>query len=138
MESITIIEYQPALFDKINQLWQSLGLGGSYRGDSAEIIEGTLNSGGHLLVMIDHDEEIIGTSWVTNDKRRSYIHHFGISKNYQGRGLGKKLMDRTMEVATLDGYQIKLEVHRENSIAIKLYEKYGFKYLGDYDVLIKR
>jgi ribosomal protein S18 acetylase RimI-like enzyme len=34
--------------------------------------------------------------------------------------------------------QIKLEVHEQNKIAINLYEKAGFKKLGNYKVYIIR
>ncbi|MBC7124579.1 MAG: hypothetical protein H5T24_03030, partial [Bacteroidales bacterium] len=36
------------------------------------------------------------------------------------------------------GYQVKLEVHRNNIAAINLYKQFGFQYLGDYDVYIIR
>jgi ribosomal protein S18 acetylase RimI-like enzyme len=43
-----------------------------------------------------------------------------------------------MQFARESGLQIKLEVHKNNAIARQLYEKYGFKFLGDYDVFIVR
>ncbi len=36
------------------------------------------------------------------------------------------------------GYQVKLEVHRSNNVAVELYRKAGFEFLGDYDVYIIR
>ena len=40
-----------------------------------------------------------------------------------------------MEFAEATGMQIKLEVHRDNLKAIRLYKKWGFNYLGDYECL---
>jgi ribosomal protein S18 acetylase RimI-like enzyme len=81
---------------------------------------------------------IIGTSWLTVDGRRTYIHHFGIHTEYQGNGLSKMLLDASLKLAKSLGMQVKLEVHKENAKAIGLYKKAGFNYLGDYLVYIIR
>lgn len=137
-KAFSVVNYQPSLFNKINDFWEESGLGGSHRGDNLEVIDETLSAGGHLLVMVNENEEVIGTSWLTNDRRRTYIHHFGIKAGFRKQGLAKLLMDKTMEIARLDGYQVKLEVHKDNIAARSLYSQYGFKYLGDYEVLINR
>ncbi len=36
------------------------------------------------------------------------------------------------------GLQTKIEVHRENKVALNLYKQYGFNNLGNYDVFIIR
>lgn len=138
MDGFTIIEYNPAMFDQVNEFWNETNLGGSYRGDSATIVSNTLKAGGHLPILINNDNEVIGTAWLTNDKRRTYIHHFGIKKEYRKRGLATFLLQFCMELANDDGYQVKLEVHKDNAIAVNLYQNFGFKYLGDYEVMIKR
>lgn len=138
MNDYNIIEYHPDYFERINQFWNDAGLGGSHRGDNASIISDTINAGGHLLVMVNDQDDVIGSSWLTNDKRRTYIHHFGIKEGYRNQGLANKLLDYSLKLAYADGYQIKLEVHKDNDPAMNLYKKYGFKSLGDYEVLIKR
>ncbi|MBU4487107.1 MAG: GNAT family N-acetyltransferase, partial [Candidatus Delongbacteria bacterium] len=77
-------------------------------------------------------------SWITNDKRRNYLHHFGIREEYRGSGLAQKLLEISLEFCKNNGLQIKLEVHKDNLKAIKLYENYKFKYLGDYLIFIIR
>ncbi len=47
-------------------------------------------------------------------------------------------MRTSLDYARLLGLQVKLEVHRNNKVARTLYEGYGFKPLGDYDVYILR
>jgi ribosomal protein S18 acetylase RimI-like enzyme len=138
MVKYQIIDYSPEYYQDLNRFWNELGLGGSHRGDNEIIISETIKFGGHLILMINEVSKIIGTSWLTNDKRRTYLHHFGISKEYQKQGLASKLLEYSMVLAANDGLQIKLEVHKENESAIKLYSKYGFNYLGDYEVLINR
>jgi ribosomal protein S18 acetylase RimI-like enzyme len=134
-----IRDYQQGDFQAINQLWQDTGMGGSVRGDNETVIEQTLLAGGKLLVL-EHTStrKIAGTSWLTNDQRRIYLHHFGISPEFQGQGLSHLLVRESLDFAKKKGLQIKLEVHRNNTKAISLYEKSGFAFLGDYLVYIIR
>jgi ribosomal protein S18 acetylase RimI-like enzyme len=139
MESIAIRDYHPNDYDVLVSLWEKLGLGGKHRDDSPEVIKHTLDFGGKLLLMeISGSQELIGSSWITQDGRRSYIHHFGIKKDWQGKGLSKPLMEATLAFARQLRLQVKLEVGRSNLIASSLYRKYGFTPLGQYDVYILR
>ncbi len=107
------------------------------RGDSREVIERTIKNGGKLLVL-ELNGEIIGTSWLTHDHRRTYLHHFAIKPEFQGKGYSKILLEKTIESAKKIGYQLKLEVHKTNIRAKRLYEKYGFRILDGYEVYIIR
>jgi ribosomal protein S18 acetylase RimI-like enzyme len=121
------------------RLWESLGLGEAHRGDDEKVINRTIELGGQLLLMISEGSNaIIGTSWLTQDGRRTYLHHFGIHPDYQGYGLAKPLLDESLKLAKSLGMQIKLEVHKDNVKALGLYYKAGFTYLGDYLVFIIR
>jgi [ribosomal protein S18]-alanine N-acetyltransferase len=134
-----INDYQPSDYQGLFELWQVTGLGDTKRGDNHEVIMKTLGMGGKLLIMkSETDNQIIGSSWITNDGRRLYLHHFGILPEFQGKGLAKHLMAETIRVAKELGFQMKLEVHTSNYKAIELYKKYGFKSLGDYAVYIIR
>ncbi|RLD58078.1 MAG: hypothetical protein DRJ01_13035 [Bacteroidetes bacterium] len=124
---------------QINEIWQQTGLGNAERGDNQKVINNTIKIGGKFLVLENSDKnEIIGTSWITTDNRRLYLHHFGIKPEYQRMGLGMMLAKATLEFAKIKNMQIKLEVHKNNKGAIELYKKIGFKYLGDYNVFIIR
>ena len=133
-----IRNYSPSDFEAVDLFWNENGLGGKHRGDTAQIVDDTLHAGGHLLCMFNSDGKLIGTSWLTNDCRRTYLHHFGIAKAWRGKGFANILLEKSLKLAYQDGYQIKIEVHRENEIALNLYAKAGFKYLGDYDVYMIR
>ena len=131
--------YTPDDYPEMIHLWEGLGLGGAHRGDDEKIILQTIEMGGKLLLMFEkHTGKMIGTSWLTVDGRRIYLHHFGIHADYQGRRLSVPLLNASLEFAKLTGLQIKLEVHKNNEKALSLYKKAGFAYLGDYDVYIIR
>jgi len=126
-------------FEKLNQLWKETGLGGTQRGDNAQIIDDSLNIGGKLILIENKETgEIIGSSWMTFDGRRIHLHHIGVLPTYQNRGFGKLLTKESLKFAKEKGYQIKLEVHQTNKKAIEIYKKLGFTFLGDYDVYIVR
>lgn len=134
-----IREYTDSDFPEMSRLWESLGLGGAHRGDDGPVIRRTIQLGGQLLLLIDSgSDSIVGTSWLTVDGRRTYLHHFGIDPDYQGKGLSHILLDASLKLAKTYGMQIKLEVHKDNAKAIGLYTKAGFNYLGDYQVYIIR
>jgi len=136
---LNVREYLPEDFNAINQLWKDTDMGGSMRGDNEETIERTIKAGGKLFVLENPlSPEIIGTSWISHDQRRIYIHHFGIKPAFQGKRYAHLLMKASMDFAQSTGMQIKLEVHKDNLKAVQLYKKWGFNYLGDYDVYIIR
>jgi len=134
-----IREYTESDYPEVIRLWESLGLGGAHRGDDKKIIQRTIQMGGKLLLMTDAgSEDVIGTCWLTLDGRRTYLHHFGIHPDHQGKGLSNSLLDASLKLAKTFGMQIKLEVHRDNQKAVRIYTKAGFTYLGDYHVYIIR
>jgi len=82
--------------------------------------------------------EIIASVWLTDDGRRLYVHHMAVLPEWQGRGLGKRLMGVSVAIAAERGLQMKLEVARDNERALALYKRFGFEGLGDYEVMIRR
>ncbi len=138
LSRITIRDYRPKDYPAIESLWLTTGLGGSRRGDDQAVIEKSLAIGGKLLVALDADGALVGTSWMTFDGRRLHLHHVSVLPAYQGLGIGRLLSIESIGFAREQQVQIKLEVHRSNKAAVSLYKKLGFQYLGDYDVYIIR
>ncbi len=137
--NIHIRNYLPADFEEVANLWEITGMGGKFRGDDNIVIQNTIKLGGKLLILeLLNTAEIIGASWLTVDGRRIYLHHFGIKPEYQGMGYSKVLLKESMNYARSTGLQIKLEVHRSNLKALKLYQNSGFLNLGEYEVFIIR
>ena len=130
-------DFTPADAAAVLELWRETGLGNPARGDDLETVARTLAAGGRLLVL-EIDGALVGTSWLTVDGRRTYLHHFGVRPPHQRQGLGRQLLDASLAAARLIGFQVKLEVHRDNAAAIALYRRAGFARLGDYDVFIRR
>jgi ribosomal protein S18 acetylase RimI-like enzyme len=138
-DTIVIREYKSDDYVQVQHVWKESGVGGAHRGDNQAIIEDSLRLGGKLFVLEDTSEnKILGTSWMTFDGRRIHLHHIGVLPEYQNRGYGSRLTQKSLEFAKEKGYQIKLEVEENNHKAIAIYKKLGFKRLGDYDIYIVR
>ena len=126
-------------FSSVTELWEETGLTDPERDDTLDSIRATLSSGGRLLVLeMSGIKGVIGSSWMTCDGRRTYLHHFCIHPDYREMGLGTMLVEKSLEWIRQKGLQVKLEVHKENVRAKKLYEKAGFFAFTDYDIYMKR
>lgn len=136
-QTIQFRDYTQADFDEVQSLWQQTGMGGQERGDDHSVIKRTIDNGGKLIIM-ELGNIIIGTSWLTTDSRRTFLHHFGIHPDYQGKGFANLLMDETMRHVKTIGYQVKLEVSKQNEKALNLYRKYKFIDFVDYELMMKR
>lgn len=130
-----IRHYKPVDFQQIESLWKETGIYTLERGDTADIISRCNTQGGKFLVLEDEKNQmIIGTSWLTWDGRRIFMHHFAILPSYQGRGYGRKLALESLNFASEKNAPMKLEVHQQNLRAVQLYKSLGFKVFKNYDV----
>jgi ribosomal protein S18 acetylase RimI-like enzyme len=137
--STVIRDYRENDYASLMELWQATGLAQPERKDDAGVIRRCNEMGGRLLVMEETATgRIIGSSWMTWDGRRIYLHHFGIHPDRQQRGLGTRLAEASLEWISSRRYQVKLEVHNQNMAAIRLYEKLGFFRFEDYDIYMIR
>mgnify|MGYP005848787407 CR=1 FL=1 len=138
-DKFIIRDFRDSDYNEIVHIWKLTGLGNPERGDTFKTIKDTVRIGGKMLVMEEKSTgNICGTSWMTFDGRRIFLHHFGILPDLQGKGLSKSLLTASLQFIREKGYQAKLEVHTTNKKAINLYKKFGFKILNGYDVYILR
>jgi [ribosomal protein S18]-alanine N-acetyltransferase len=56
------------------------------------------------------------------------VHTIGVDSAYQGRGIGRRLLDELLTFA--DGGVVYLEVRTDNEAAIALYQHTGFEQIG--------
>lgn len=94
-----------------------------------------------------HDNAMRFEAWVADElvglvaaycndqtKQMAYITSVSVLRDWQGKGVAAQLMNRCIEYVELLGiHSISLEVARDNSPAIGLYEKYGFAVTGTSD-----
>jgi ribosomal-protein-alanine N-acetyltransferase len=77
------------------------------------------------------DDQLVGYAGISRLGRKPpyeyEIHTIGVDPAYQGRGIGRRLLDDVLERA--DG-TVFLEVRTDNTPAITLYESVGFVNIG--------
>jgi putative acetyltransferase len=90
-----------------------------------------------LLLVAEVDGALVGNAGlnpVGTAQRRRHAMHFGITvaKEWQGRGVGTRLMSALLDTADrwLGCLRIELTVYTDNAAAIALYRKFGFEVEG--------
>jgi len=133
--NLIIRDYFNPDFPQVQELWKATGIYTEERGDSPEIITRCNAHGGKFLVIEDtRSGKICGTSWMSWDGRRIFLHHFAVAPEIQGRGWGRKLAEASLAFAREKGQPVKLEVHQDNLPAVKLYRSLGFRVFEGYDM----
>ena len=76
-------------------------------------------------------------NWEKNipDGQYMILHTLAIAPELQGKGLGSEVVNFCIDTAKNQGYKaLRVDIVPGNIPAKKLYEKHGFKYIGDYDL----
>lgn len=83
-----------------------------------------------IIVTARDNRELVGLcAFYCNDykNKRSFISTIGIQSNFTGKGIAKKILNKTIEISIKDGMEkIELEVFSGNKRAISFYHKNGF------------
>lgn len=78
------------------------------------------------------DGVLVGYGGITRLGRKTpyeyEIHTIGVDRGYQGRGIGRRMLESLLEVA--DDGVVFLEVRTDNEPAIALYQSVGFTRVG--------
>ena len=96
----------------------------------------------HQLFLLFAGDEAAGFTQLTASPGKESpgsieVHRFYIRQQYQGRGLGAKLMQHAIDFAREKGYRsLWLGVWKENPKAIAFYRKMGFQVTGEHIFLL--
>lgn len=102
----------------------------------AEFISSMENSIDNVMLLAKCDEKIVGCASLNRLPRR--MKHRGdfaisVAKDYWNKGIGSQLMDKIISFARENDFEIiDLQVRSDNKNAIHLYEKCGFKKIGEH------
>lgn len=130
METIDIRQFRIEDYDRAVEIWQQAGLAVRPGDDKASIIRTLERNPGLFLVAIGGGK-IIGTAIGTYDGRRGHLYHLAVLPTYQGKGVGRRLIDEICErLAALGCPQLNLSVRHDNPTAVNFYEKIGFTTTG--------
>ncbi|WP_373232050.1 GNAT family N-acetyltransferase [Cohnella sp.] len=79
------------------------------------------------ILMIEVNQETIGKIRLKLEAGESWIYGFSILPEWQGQGIGRKVLRRVLKDQSSAGHSVHLEVETKNDHALGLYESVGFK-----------
>jgi RimJ/RimL family protein N-acetyltransferase len=100
---------------------------------SKEKMEELIERKNNVLLGLFFDGRLIGHSILSLDEKTS-VGSVGIVLHYewQGKGLGKKLLEKTLKIAQEKGCKkVIAEILATNLSSIRFFEKVGFKFVGE-------
>lgn len=128
IEKMTINDY-----DKVYALWLSCkGIGLNSLDDTRVGIDRFINRNPDTCFVAMDNKRIVGAILVGNDGRRGYIYHTAVEPEYQRKGIGKALVDKSMEALNEIGInKVALVAFKQNETGNKFWNKMGFETRGD-------
>jgi ribosomal protein S18 acetylase RimI-like enzyme len=85
-----------------------------------------------LVALNDHQEPEYASLLWSHSGPSLVVHRLAIAPSCQGKGLAGKLMDFTESYARSKGYaSIRLDAFSENPAACRLYQRRGYRHVGD-------
>ncbi len=84
-----------------------------------------------VYFVVTLNEVVVGYAGMWTIVDELHVTNVAVTPEHRGKGLSNKLMETLFDFATENKFaSMTLEVRTTNTVAIKLYEKYGFKGLG--------
>lgn len=112
IEKMTLDDY-----DDMLELWNNTPGMGMSRADEREEIERFLKRNPDYCFVCTELGRVIGTILCGYDGRRAYLYHLAVDQAYRHRGIGKKLVHKTLEALKADGIEkCHLFVFRNNAL----------------------
>ena len=94
---------------------------------SLKNFKSSLDAGNSSLVL-KKENIILGYAFFSIAATDSHLLNIAVSRNYQGKGYGRKILEKViLQSSVLGATVIFLEVRISNHRAINFYEKFGFK-----------
>ena len=120
-------------YDNVHSLWMScVGMGLNNLDDSKEGIEKFLKRNPDTCYIAVEKDEVIGVIMVGNDGRRGFIYHTSVHPDYRKQGIGRKLVDISLDsLLKLGINKVALVVFDRNKAGNEFWEKMGFTTRND-------
>ena len=98
---------------------------------NASVLEKELENTLSDYIVAVYGKEVVGYAGLWQPIDEGHITNIVTKKDKRGSGIGAKMLDEIIKLAKSKQLQcVTLEVNVHNEVAIKLYEKYGFKEVG--------
>ena len=125
---IEIREFSIDDYDAVIELWQRVeGLEIAEGDDREGVVQFLARNQGLSLVATD-GSAIVGVALCGHDGRRGHIYHLAVDPAYQGRGLGKRLLDESLEGLRRTGVKrVIIMVADDNPSGREFWKRSGYE-----------
>ena len=120
-------------YDKVYQLWTNTqGMGMRSLDDSFDGIKKFLKRNPTINYIAQVENKVIGVILCGHDGRRGYIYHTAVNTDYRGKGVGKALVDATIDALKKEGInKVALVAFASNDLGNKFWQSLGFDKRND-------
>ena len=120
-------------YDKVYQLWTNTeGMGMRSLDDSFEGIERLLKRNPTTNYIAQEENKIVGVILCGHDGRRGYIYHTAVKTGYREKGVGKALVDATLDALKKEEInKVALVVFDSNNLGNEFWQSLGFHIRDD-------
>lgn len=126
-KDISIDEMKIDHYKEIYLLWSHTPGMALSNADTYENINSFLQRNKGLSYICKHGDKIIGTVLCGHDGRRGYIYHVTVVEDYRGKGIGLKLVERSLEQLKIEGIEkCHLFVYKDNVIGNSFWKSSGW------------
>ena len=81
----------------------------------------------HTCFVASEGEEIVGVIMTGHDGRRAFVYHLAVAEQYQRQGIGKALLDASLQALAEEGIaKVALVAFARNVRGNAFWEKHGF------------
>ena len=121
-------ELRPDDYDQVYALWMSCrNMGFNNLDDSREGVERFLARNPHTSFAALEGDTLCGVILSGHDGRRGYVYHMSVREEYRRQGIGKKLVEMSMDALKKEGInKAALLVFCRNETGNAFWEKMGF------------
>ncbi len=113
--------------EAVVELWRSAGLIVAWN-DPRKDIRRKLDEDPDSFLVAEVDGEVVGTAMAGYDGHRGGVFYFCIHPEHQGRGLGRRFMDRIEALLLRRGCpKVNVMVRGSNVQAVGFYEALGYE-----------
>lgn len=120
-------------YHAVYRLWSATaGMGMRNLDDSLEGVARFLNRNPTICFVAELDNQIAGVILCGQDGRRGYIYHTAVKPDLRKRGIGKALVDATLEALKNEQInKVALVVFTTNSLGNEFWAHIGFEVRND-------
>ncbi|WP_161496571.1 GNAT family N-acetyltransferase [Clostridium thermosuccinogenes] len=127
VSDVAIQEMQIEDYDEVYKLWSNTPGMGLSDADKKENIQKFLLRNKGLSYVCRHGDRIIGTVLCGHDGRRGHIYHVTVVEEYRGKGIGRRLVETSLEKLKSEGInKCHLVVFADNAVGNAFWASTGW------------